>query len=289
MPCNDRYETRTKNEQIVDNVDFVNVPSCESLSAEQVESYNENGFLVIENFFDLKDINKALLSSEEIFHSKACKTSVLESESDSVRSHLAPHLNDEFNILLTKKLVDLSKSVLGGYTYIHQSRINFKSGMDSKGWSWHSDFETWHAQDGMPKPKCFTAMIPLVENTPENGAVMMLSRSHRHYIQCRKPDCHSTAEENFADQKEGVPVASSIIEVANTTGGSVVTACAKKGDLVIFDGNTLHTSNPNNTPDKRTNLFFVFSHIDNKLGEPYTGEASRPEHMGSRTNLMEFF
>ena len=39
-------------------------------------------------------------------------------------------------------------------------------GFTGSGFSWHSDFETWHAEDGMPSIRTVSCSIPLMENPP---------------------------------------------------------------------------------------------------------------------------
>jgi hypothetical protein len=47
-------------------------------------------------------------------------------------------------------VVGPARQLLGSDVYVHQSRVNFKPGFNGQDFYWHSDFETWHAEDGMP-------------------------------------------------------------------------------------------------------------------------------------------
>ena len=181
-------------------------------------------------------------------------------------------------------LVELVTEILGPQIYIHQSRLNFKEGLTGSGWAWHSDFETWHAQDGMPGTRCLSAMIPLTENNECNGSLMVIPGSHKHFYSCKKEEERS-AEENFAYQKEGVPPNEAIMKFFELSNGEIEMIKCSPGDLVIFDCNTIHVSTQNLTSKPRTNLFFVYNHISNKLVEPFSASKPRPEEMGSRINL----
>jgi ectoine hydroxylase len=128
-------------------------------------------------------------------------------------------------------------------------------------------------------------MIPLAKNTYANGALMVIPGSHKEYVSCPKPSRHSSPEENFADQKEGLPDRNAIEYFMNKSGGVVSVIECEPTDLVLFDCNLLHVSNPNVTPHQRTNLFFVYNNIDNALKQPYCEASQRPEWMGSRLTM----
>ena len=49
------------------------------------------------------------------------------------------------------RLLSLAQNILGDDVYIHQSRLNYKPAFHGREFFWHSDFETWHAEDGMPQ------------------------------------------------------------------------------------------------------------------------------------------
>src|SRR3546814_17551354 len=76
--------------------------------------------------------------------------------------------------------------------YIHQSRLNYKPGFKGKEFYWHSDFETWHVEDGMPRMRALSMSVLLAENTPHNGPLMLIPGSHQPYLTCvgTTPDDH---------------------------------------------------------------------------------------------------
>jgi len=234
----------------------------------------KSGFQLIENFFEystepLKKLSEKIKNDREMF-------GVNEPGSNLVRSKLNVH--PKFDAFLhDQKLLEKIHSIMPGAKYIHQSRINYKQGSESTGWHWHSDFETWHYQDGMPTPKCFTVMIPLDENTEENGCLQIIPGSHQYYIRTKK-GTDSSAYDNFANQVDGVPEQEDIEKI----GGKIVSITCKPGDLLIFDSNLLHRSLQNKTIESRTNLYFVINSIDNLL---IPMKNPRPEEMGHRKYL----
>src|SRR3546814_10756649 len=51
------------------------------------------------------------------------------------------------------------------------SRLNYKPGFKGKEFYWHSDFETWHVEDGMPQMRALSMSILLAENRSEERRV----------------------------------------------------------------------------------------------------------------------
>uniref|UniRef100_UPI00403FEDEE phytanoyl-CoA dioxygenase family protein n=1 Tax=Streptomyces sp. DSM 41540 TaxID=3448657 RepID=UPI00403FEDEE len=76
------------------------------------------------------------------------------------------------------------RQILGSDVYVHQSRINVKPGFGASGFYWHSDFETWHAEDGLPNMRAVSVSIALTENLDTNGGVMIMRGSHKSFVGC---------------------------------------------------------------------------------------------------------
>jgi ectoine hydroxylase len=281
----DHYPTRKTNKsKFLERIEPV-IYNNETQKDSTLEFYEKYGFIHIEGFFDKDSTSKMLDLSEHIFNNPNAFYTNNEPSSNKVRSVLNIHETGIFSTIHKHpELINLVNKILGEYVYIHQSRINYKAGLGTNGWSWHSDFETWHSQDGMPQMRCLTAMIPLVKNTAANGALMVIPESHKLFWSSSKGE-NITAESEFSDQKVGVPDSDAIIEFFNNTNEPIKTLTANPGDLILFDCNTIHVSNPNLTPNKRTNLFFVFNHIDNRLVDPFSSNKPRPEEMGARKNI----
>jgi len=150
------------------------------------------------------------------------------------------------------------------------------------GWYWHSEFETWHAQDGMPDMRCLSAMIPLTRNTECNGSLMVLPKSHLYFWSSKKSEKEYSAEENYSDQKEGVPDNDAILKLFKLTNSDVKMIKCNPTDLVLFDCNLMHVSTQNLSKSDRANLFIVFNSIENKLQDAFSYNFNRPNELGNR-------
>lgn len=104
----------------------------------------------------------------------------------SIRSIFEPHLISSAvkQIAELDTVLPVAQQLLGGDVYIHQARINYMSAFSSTGFYWHSDFETWHAEDGMPTMRAVSCVIALTENYPHNGTLMTITGTNRTFYPC---------------------------------------------------------------------------------------------------------
>jgi ectoine hydroxylase len=172
--------------------------------------------------------------------------------------------------------------LLGSDAYIHQSRINFKPGFHGKGFDWHSDFETWHAEDGMPRMRAVSFSIALTDNTPFNGPLMLIPGSHKTFVPCVGRTPEDNYQSSLKKQELGVPNEQDLQKMADQYGIQAPTGPA--GSLIIFECNTLHASNANMSPWPRSNLFFVYNSVENRLEQPFCGNKPRPDFLGNRSH-----
>nr|WP_285506503.1 phytanoyl-CoA dioxygenase family protein [Actinokineospora sp. NBRC 105648] len=173
-----------------------------------------------------------------------------------------------------------ARQVLGSEVYVHQSRVNYLPGFRGRGFYWHSDFETWHAEDGMPTPRAVSMSIALTANHPFNGGLMVIPGSHRTFVPCvgETPVDHYRA--SLREQEIGVPGQAHLTRLAVEHGIDQFTGTA--GSALLFDANLMHGSGNNITPFPRSNIFVVFNSVENTLVEPYAAPAPRPDFIAAR-------
>lgn len=206
---------------------------------------------------------------------------IVEKTSQRVRSVFDVHtLSPAVKELVREsRVVDLARQVLGSDVYIHQSRVNYLPGFGS-GFYWHSDFETWHAEDGMPAPRAVSLSIALTDNYPYNGSLMVMPGSHRTFVPCQGETPADNYRESLREQEIGVPSQADITELAHKYGIEQFTGPA--GSALLFDSNIMHASANNITPFPRSNIFLVFNSVENTLEEPFAAPARRPSYIASR-------
>jgi len=257
------------------------------LAADSLRSYNENGFLFLDSFYSEDTVSGFLQDLKDYSYDASFKDKeqvIVEPQSRSIRSIFGIHqLSERFQQLTCDALLlDIAYQILNSDVYIHQSRLNNKPGFTGTGFNWHSDFETWHSEDGMPKMRCFSLSILLTENSPLNGPLMLIPGSQRYFIPTQGQTPPQHWKTSLKNQTIGVPDTDTLFDM--TKRGGIAAPAGPAGSLLIFDCNTLHASANNLSPFPRSNLFFVYNSIENKLQQPYCGQAPRPEFIATRSN-----
>ena len=136
------------------------------MTKKQSERYGNDGYLFLENFFtpdEIANVKAELASYKAGCIDKEAQEIVREPGGDAIRSIFSIHANNETvrTLSLHHKLQQIVTYLLGGEVYVHQSRVNFKPGFTGKEFYWHSDFETWHGEDGMPSMRALSCSLPL--------------------------------------------------------------------------------------------------------------------------------
>lgn len=287
----DIYQSRSDNEAaIILRQDPVVYPgpyaraAC-ALSEHQLRSYRKNGFIQLRGLLSAAETAALLEEAGDLAATSGREgrpEAVFEPGSSSVRSVFRVHgLSAAFDRLMRDgRLLDVARQILGSEVYIHQSRLNLKPGFAGKEFYWHSDFETWHIEDGMPRMRAVSCVVLLSENNEFNGPLMLVPGSHMHYISCIGKTPQDHYKESLRRQEYGVPDDTSLGFLVER--GGLQSSKGPAGSVVFFDCNTMHGSNSNISPFPRANLFFVYNSVDNRLGIPQQGLRPRPEFIAAR-------
>lgn len=269
---------------VVYRSDLENAP----IAAELVERFERDGYLVIPNLFSADEVALFRAELERMRQDPAVAGSgktIKEPDSGAIRSVFAIHKDNELfaRVAADERTAGIARFILGGDLYVHQSRMNFKPGFTGKEFYWHSDFETWHIEDGMPRMRCLSCSILLTDNEPHNGPLMLMPGSHKHYVRCVGATPENHYEKSLRKQEIGIPDQNSLSELASRFGIDCATGPA--GSVVFFDCNTMHGSNGNITPSARSNLFYVYNHVDNAVQAPFCEQKPRPAFVAERENF----
>lgn len=256
------------------------------LTRDQAEQFDAQGYLVLENLFTPEEVKQLQEEAARLVADPAGidpETIITERGSNEVRSIFEIHAQSRLMARLAadQRLAGVAKFLLGDDVYIHQSRLNYKPGFRGKEFYWHSDFETWHVEDGMPRMRALSMSVLLAANTPHNGPLMIIPGSHRKYLTCvgETPEDHYRT--SLKKQEYGVPDESSLAELASEHG--IIAPVGDPGTVIIFDCNVMHGSNGNITPFPRANAFIVYNAVSNRLVEPFGAKTPRPPFVAART------
>lgn len=258
------------------------------ITPKQIDSYSTNGYLSIDNLFDKDELNALIRERDKL--RKACsgtgeESVIVEPRSKAVRSIFDVHKTGGIFSQLARdsRLVAIAQYLLGDDVYVHQSRLNYKPGFFGREFYWHSDFETWHVEDGMPRMRALSVSISLTDNLDINGPLMLMPRSHQRFISCKgeTPDNHY--QESLRRQEYGVPDPAYLRKLAEK--GGIETATGIAGSAMFFDCNTMHGSNSNISPFPRSNVFIVYNSVENRVGSPFGPPKPRPDFLAERNDF----
>lgn len=285
----DPYPTRGASAAALERQDPVvywpDKPSTEMLRDDRLRRFERDGYLFLPDLFyqgAAEALNQEAERLREIALRERPEIAFFEADSSAVRSVFAVHRHSEVFARACEepKLLELVRSILGDDVYVHQSRLNYKPAFKGREFYWHSDFETWHAEDGMPRMRAVSVSVSLTPSLTTNGPLMLIPGSHKTFISCvgETPDNHF--RESLVQQQLGTPDEVSLTNLAKRRGVKAPTG--GPGSALLFDCNTMHGSNGNITPFPRTNLFIVYNACANRLESPYCGNSPRPEFVGAR-------
>ncbi|HVV30402.1 MAG TPA: ectoine hydroxylase [Mycobacteriales bacterium] len=288
-PAVDRYPTRVagtpRNVPRTDPVVYRR--GAGPLSTAQLDRFETDGFVLLDELLRPDEVDAALREVDRMATDPVLRRServITEPDGDEVRSVFEVHLASPLlaGLIADGRLAGLARQVLGSDVYVHQSRVNRKPGFVGREFSWHSDFETWHAEDGMPAARAVSLSVALTPNYVCNGSLMLIPGSHRTFVATQGETPSDHYRESLRRQQVGVPDENALSTLVDQAGG-ITTATGAAGSAVLFDCNVMHGSSSNITPYPRCNLFVVYNSVDNPLQEPFAAPARRPEFIASRS------
>ncbi len=290
----DTYQSRVDNETAIllrqDPIIYSD-PRTEvprGLTHHQLKNYQKNGFILLKGLFSEQEAALFLEEARKMTADpkiRAREEAIAEPGSDEVRSVFMVHrLNELYRQLVADvRLANIARQILGSEVYLHQSRVNLKSGFLGKEFYWHSDFETWHVEDGMSRMRAVSCVVLLTENNEFNGPLMLMPGSHTHYISCTGETPEDHYKQSLRKQEHGIADPAALAFLAER--GGIQSMKGPAGSVVFFDCNTMHGSNSNISPYPRANAFFVYNSVENTLESPRGGLKPRPEFIATREDF----
>jgi ectoine hydroxylase len=284
----DLYPTRGTTEVATPRMDPViwSEPGAPGpVGATDLADYERDGFLAVDRLITPEEVAvyrqelNRLTTDPEI---RRDERSIVEPKSQEIRTVFEVHRISEVfaGLVRDPRVVGTARQILGSDVYVHQSRINVKPGFGASGFYWHSDFETWHAEDGLPLMRTVSVSIALTENFDTNGGLMIMPGSHKTFLGCAGATPKDNYKKSLQMQDAGTPSDEALTKFADQHGIRLFTGPA--GSATWFDCNCMHGSGDNITPYPRSNVFIVFNSVENQAVEPFAAPVRRPEFIGAR-------
>ncbi|MGW7089898.1 ectoine hydroxylase [Streptomyces sp. NPDC054871] len=284
----DLYPTRGTEEVLIERKDPVvwSEPGTPGpIAANDLAGFERDGFLAIDQLITPDEVSVYHAELERLIGDptmRADERSIVEPRSQEIRTIFEVHKISELfkRLAADPRVVGRARQILGSDVYVHQSRINVKPGFGASGFYWHSDFETWHAEDGLANMRTVSVSIALTKNHDTNGGLMIMPGSHKTFLGCEGATPKDNYKRSLQMQDAGIPSNETLTSLASDYGIRLFTGEA--GSATWFDCNAMHGSGDNITPFPRSNVFIVFNSVENTAVEPFAAPVRRPEYIGAR-------
>jgi ectoine hydroxylase-related dioxygenase (phytanoyl-CoA dioxygenase family) len=238
-----------------------------SFTRDQVEQYQNEGYIVVERLFDANDLSRVdttirRMTDEALAGGDFSK--VLELEPLPVEGERVPRRifnpydqHDTFRALAhDARMLDKIESLIGGDFNLQHSKLNMKPARVGSAVEWHQDMAYFpHTNDDL-----VTTLVYLDDATEENGCLQVLPRHHTHYFN------HAGPDGRFAG----------MITEDLTDFGKPRNLAAPAGSVIFMHCITPHASLPNHSSRPRRTLIYE-----------YRANDAFPIYYGEMTNLAE--
>jgi ectoine hydroxylase len=255
------------------------------LTKEQVEQYQEQGFLLLSEYFSQQEISAICDQIPAAMANDAVKKD-WEQDSKTFRSLLGIIEHKFFyDLARHPRLLNLARLLLDGEVYIFRSRINCKPAFTGGMWPWHQDFSYAHYLDSVPSPRIIKAIIFLDEMNEFNGPLYIIPGSHKEGILDVKTETEmTTAQSDKTNDSVASSLRFSTAYLPYTTSREAIVRLADKqgiistkgsvGTVLLLHPSVVHGSVSNISPFQRRILNITYNSVENL---PITrNEESRP-------------
>jgi ectoine hydroxylase len=237
------------------------------LSQAQIETYQREGFLVVERAFSPAEVAVLQAALPEITDPSRGRVG-FDKVSGMVRLSHGAHLYNEAirRLSLHPRLVRPVERLMGTEAHIYQSRLTIKpaamGAVQASGWVWHQDYTTWHRADGLPEPRAVVTFTFLDDVTAANAPPLLIPRSHHLGV----VDTMQVKPDESGDYKD-VEVRPEVVhELAQRAGVTALTGPI--GTAVFMHCAVVHASAENISPLRRALFSVVFNPVDNLPRHP---------------------
>jgi len=239
-------------------------PRSGFLTGEQINSYNENGYVVIEDAVtdtELKALTVELdkLSEETDAFLRTLdegRLSIAESGAIIFGIHPSTRYETARAFVSNQIFLDITYDLIGPDVRLYWDQIVYKQTEKPRRFPWHQDNGY-----GFVQPQQYlTCWVPLVDATVDNGCPWIVPSVHKSgtlnhtYLEPLGYEC-------FTEHPNAMPVE------------------AKAGSIVIFSSLTPHMTGPNRTTETRKAYIIQYASDGSYLlkGEPEKGEPETRE------------
>ena len=223
------------------------------LSASQKAQYEQDGYLIVENFINPEEVTLLSgLATEDTVRNNSFEFKDQSGKHTKLTLWFTPG-DDTFGLLTrTSKIVGAVQTLLGEGEVCHfHSKLMQKEPRVGGAWEWHQDYGYWYKNGFLFPDAMISVMVALTEATKENGCLQVLKGSHK----------MGRVEHMFAGEQQGADMP--FVEEALKLFERVYVEL-EAGDILFFHSNILHMSEANLSDRPRWSLISAYNLSYNK-------------------------
>ncbi len=233
-----------------------------TVSDEQVESFQRDGFFVVPRLFEADQIRLLGDIARARYRGEQASASRRDAQGGAIKLAVHNELGSDIcsAFVRSQRIVDAMERLLGGEVYHYHHKLILKEPRTGGAWEWHQDYGYWY-DNGCLLPLLASCMIAVDRATKENGCLEVLKGTHH----MGRINHGKVGDQTGADTER---VAAALERYER------VYCEMEPGGAIFFDCNLLHCSAQNHSPNPRWALICCYNAARN---DPYK-ESRHPRY-----------
>ena len=226
----------------------------QTLTAEQIATYHNDGYLIIKNFLSTPEVDKLyhIANSDDTMQKHAFDLNDQSGKKTKLTLWYTPG-NDAYGLLTkSNRMIESANSILEGTAPVchFHSKLMQKEPKVGGAWEWHQDYGYWYKNEFLLPNQMLSIMVAITDASKQNGCLQVIKGSHK----------MGRIEHGFAGEQVGA--SQHYVDLALKT-MPLVYVEINAGDALIFHSNLLHRSEANTSDKARWSLIAVYNRSSN--------------------------
>jgi ectoine hydroxylase-related dioxygenase (phytanoyl-CoA dioxygenase family) len=224
------------------------------LSATQIKSYHQDGYLILKSFFSKAEVDKMYGTAlqDDAMRKNALDLNDQTGKKTKLSLWFTPG-NDIFGYMTrSQRMIQAISPLLDSDAPVchFHSKLMQKEPRVGGAWEWHQDYGYWYKNQFMFPDQLISVMIALTEANKQNGCLQIIKGSHK----------LGRVNHGFAGEQVGADM--TMVENALKT-MELIYCEIEPGDALIFHSNLLHRSEANLSDRPRWSIISCYSSQSN--------------------------
>ncbi len=234
------------------------------LKQEQVEQFDKDGYLLVEQLFDAEEIYFLLRVAKTDQQVSQQSQERRDASNRRTKLWITGRLSDDIfsAVVHSHRIINSMEQLLRGEVYHYHHKITLKEPFVGGAWEWHQDYGYWYSNNCL-FPYMASCLIAIDPSTRENGCLQVIKGSHL----MGRIDHGKTGEQTGADINR-VSEALKYLELVQCE--------MEPGSALFFHCNLLHRSDANQSPNPRWSLICSYNAARNPCREKLNHPAYHP-------------